>query len=77
MFIQTVAKSTLLSLFLTALTVALLCTGCPDIPTEDPNDAGPSEPDAVVFGQTLGLDACDEETIAAYPDHRCFGQRQL
>jgi len=56
-----------------------LATGCPTTtgtpgPEAEP-DAGTQEPDSVVFGQSMGIDACDDETVAAYPNHRCFSYR--
>lgn len=34
-------------------------------------------PDGVTFGDSQGLAACDEETLAAHPDSRCFTWRAV
>jgi len=49
--------------------LAALSSSCPD-PTPPPVDA-------VQFGSTQGLLACDDATIAAHPDSRCFTWRAV
>ena len=37
----------------------------------------PDAPPAVVFGESQGLAACDDATVAAHPDARCFTYRAV
>lgn len=50
---------------------ACLLTACPPSESTPPPDAGPT------FGERFGLAACDDETVAAHPDHRCFTYRAV
>ena len=52
--------------------VVVVAVGCPT-PTPDK----PEPPAPVVFGTTEGLLACDDATIAAHPDSRCFTWRAV
>ena len=61
------ASSSLAALLCVAL---LAVAGCPPAQTVEP------EP-APVFGTTEGLLACDDATIAAHPDSRCFTWRAV
>jgi hypothetical protein len=53
---------------LSLFSLSFVLSGCPD-----------PEPtiDDVVFGEKLGLPACDDATIGEYPDHRCFTYRAV
>lgn len=55
---------------LVAATVLCAITACPDGPTPQPQAE-------VNFGETQGLLACDDATVAAHPDSRCFTWRAV
>jgi hypothetical protein len=54
---------------LVAAAAALSLSGCPD--------ATPPPADTPVFGRTEGLLGCDDATVAAHPESRCFTYRAV